>query len=62
MSEGCQFITLKNFLTGNFSKICKLVKSTHCQYLDMEAKNEKIKTTLFSQTFEVPESKVPLFC
>ena len=27
----------------------------------MEAKNEKSKTTLFSQTFEVPESKVPLF-
>ena len=27
----------------------------------MEANNEKSMTTLFSQTFEVPESKVPLF-
>ena len=27
----------------------------------MEAKNEKSKTTLFSQTFEVAENKVPLF-
>ena len=27
----------------------------------MEAKNEKSKTTLFSQTFEVAENKVPFF-
>ena len=48
-------------MTGDFSQICKLVKSTNCQYLGLEAKNEKSKTTLFSQTFEVPENKVPLF-
>ena len=48
-------------MTGDFSQIYKLVKSTNCQYLGLEAKNEKSKTTLFSQTFEVPESKVPLF-
>ena len=33
---------------------------TH-QYLRLEAKIEKSKTTLFSQTFEFVESKVPLF-
>ena len=38
-----------------------MVKSTKCQYLDLESKNDKSKITLFSQTFEVPENKVPLF-
>ena len=70
MSEGYSFFTLKmtmqtlgnrDFLTVDFSQICKLEKSTNCQYLGLEAKNEKSKTTLFSQTFEVPENKVPLF-
>ena len=36
-------------------------KLNNCQYLGLEAKNDNSKTTLFSQTFEVPENKVPLF-
>ena len=36
-----------------------LVKSSNRQYLCIEAENEKSKTTLSSQTFEVPENQVP---
>ena len=35
-----------------------MVKITNHQYLGLEAKIEKSKTTLFSQTFEVAEKKV----
>ena len=47
-------------LTGYFSQTCGLVKSTNCQYLVMEAKNEKSKGTLFSRTLKVGENKVVL--
>ena len=33
-----------------------LVKSTNLQYVGLEAKMEKSKTTLFPQTFEVAEN------
>ena len=36
-----------------------LIKNTNHQYLGLEAKIEKSKTTLLSQTFEVAENKVP---
>ena len=36
-------------------------KSTNSQYHCLKAKIEKSKTTIFSQTFEVADSKVPLF-
>ena len=49
------------FLTGDFIQAFKLLKSKNQQYLGLKAKNDKSKTTLFSQTFKVPESKVPLF-
>ena len=48
-------------LSGDFSQIRILVKSTKRPYLGLEAKMEKRKTTLFPQTFEVAENKVPLF-
>ena len=38
-----------------------MVKSTNLQYLGLDAKMEKSKTTSFSQTFEVAENKEPLF-
>ena len=38
-----------------------LIKNTYCQYLGLEAKIGKSKTTLLSQTFEFAENKVPLF-
>ena len=62
MSEGCLFFTLKMtmqalgtgiFLTGNFSRLCKLVKTKKCQYLGLEAKNEKDKGTLLFGTSNV---------
>ena len=34
---------------------------TNRQYLGLEAKIDKSKTTLLSQTFKVAENKVPLF-
>ena len=37
-----------------------MVKSTKCQYLGLEAKNEKNKGTLFSGTSKVGENKVVL--
>ena len=37
---------------------CGLVKSTNPKYLDLQAKNEKSETTLFSETLKVPEIKV----
>ena len=45
---------------GILAQTCRLVKSINRQYLSLEAKNDKSKTTLFSQTFKVPENKVPL--
>ena len=36
-------------------------KKTNRQYLDLEAKMEKSKTILFSQTCEVAENKVHYF-
>ena len=47
--------------TGDFSQTCRLVKSIICQYLDLETKNDKIRTTLLSQTLKVQEDEVPLF-
>ena len=70
MSQGCCFFTLKlirsAFQTeilfrGDLCQICGLLKSTNCQNLDVDAKNEKSKTTLFSETLKVPESKVLSF-
>ena len=52
---------IKIYLTGDFSKTFKLLKSKNSQYLGLEAKNEKSKTTLFSPTFKVSENKVPSF-
>ena len=49
------------FLRADFCQNCGLVKSTNRQYLDLEAKMEKSKTTLFPQTFEVAENKVTFF-
>ena len=37
------------------------LKSKNRQYLGLKAKNEKSKSTLFSQTFKVSENNVPLF-
>ena len=34
-------------LIGDISQTCWLVKSTNCQYLVLEAKNEKNKVTFF---------------
>ena len=68
MSEGCWLFTLKmaaqsleTSLSGDFSQMWLLVKSTNLQYLGLVAKTEKSKTTLFSQTFEVAENKKTLF-
>ena len=70
MSEGYWLFPLKMavqswgtgiLLSGDFSQIRILVKSTNRPYLGLEAKMEKSKTTLFPQTFEVAKNKVPLF-
>ena len=47
MSEGCWLFILE--------------ENTNHQYFGIEAKMEKSKTTLFSQTFEVAENNIPLF-
>ena len=39
----------------------RLLKSKNCKNLILAAKNDKSKTTLFSETFEHSENKVPLF-
>ena len=36
-------------------------KNTYHQYLVLEVKIDKRKTTLVSQTFKIVENKVPLF-
>ena len=47
-------------LRRGFSQAFRLVKSTNCQYLSLEPKNEKNKDTLFSGTLKVSENKVVL--
>ena len=44
-----RFLILMPPLKVDFCQIFSLVKSTNCQYLDLEAKNEKSKTTLLSE-------------
>ena len=46
---------------GISSKYMDCSKGNKRQYLGLEAKMDKCKTTLFSQSFEVPCIKVPLF-
>ena len=46
---------------GISSKHIECSKAKKRQYLGLEAKIDKSKTTLFSQTFKVPENKAPLF-
>ena len=45
----------------DFFQTHRLLKSKNRQYLGLEAKNDKSKTTLYSQTFKVRENKVSLF-
>ena len=66
MSEGCWFF--KNEKASFQEQIfsfegisSKLFKSKKRQYLRLEAKIDKIKTTSFSQTFKVPGNTVLLF-
>ena len=53
MSQECEI-----FLKGDFCQMRELVKSTNRLYLDVESGNKKSKSTLFSETLKVPESKV----
>ena len=56
MSQECEI-----FLKGDFCQMRELVKSTNRLYLDVESGNKKSKSTLFSETLKVPESKVLSF-
>ena len=56
--EGFPF---KIFFRVDFCQIFGLLKSKSCHYLDVEARNEKSKTTLISENLKVPENKVVSF-
>ena len=72
MSLGCWFLTLRMrtpasrnrdfpYITGDFIQTFRLAISKNHLYLGLEAKYDKSKTTLFSQTFKVSKDKVPSF-
>ena len=51
----------KIFFRVDFCQIRGLLKSKSRHYLDVEARNQKSKTTLISDNLKVPESKVVSF-
>ena len=51
----------KLFLMGDFIPTFRLLNIKYCQYIGLEAKNDKSKTTLFSQTFKVPKKSTIIF-
>ena len=61
MNDKSQFPGTEICLQKDFFQTHGLFKSKKRQHFGFEAKIDKSKTTLFSQTFKVPGNTVPLF-